>query len=567
MPSTEKIQLDSLDFDDILGSLRSYLKGKPVFLDYNFEGSALSVIMELLAYVAHYDAVYNNMQANELFLDTAALRISVVSRSKNLGYTPQSKRSAVAYVDISMTGLSGSTTTLSRSTLFTSAVDGVTYTFFPQEATVLPVSGGAASVSRFKLREGTALTYTYTKDAADPDQRFIIPSIDADTGTLIVTVQEGLHSTSQTVYNLADDINEVTSTSHVYWLQETEDGYYEVLFGNDVLGLALSDGNLVILDYIITNGDAVNFASTFELNDTGGTAVVTISDQDSYPNIPEYAHGGADRESIRSIKFMAPRAYQSQNRAVPHTDYKTRVMAEFPGSVEAVNAWGGEMNSPPEFGKVFIAIKPTDGLYLTDNMKRDIIAGLKKYNVVTIQPQIVDPDYIFIVVDSEVTFDSSQTAYTSGDLQGLVDTTIQEFSATNLQVFENEFYYSQLVEAINDTDDSILNNDTTVKMKMRWQPDLVYLETKTLKFSNPIKREVHSSRGSLTSTAFTYNGKRAFFDDDPANAVLRIYSVGSEGERVYESDSAGTVGYSNGEVISYSFKPESYEGNFVEVSI
>ena len=328
-----KLQVTELDFDDIKNNLKTYMKNQTEFTDYNFEGSGLSTIIDLLAYNTHYLAMNANMAVNESFLDTATLRSSVVSHAKTLGYTPRSARAPVAYVDVTLNSFTGGSATISKGTKFTTKVNDSTYGFVVNAAqTVSPVNG----ITRFvnlPIYEGTLVTAKYTVDSANLDKKYMVTDARADTTTLKVSVQNSVSDATLTTYTLATDISQVTKTSDVYFLQEVEDGKFEVYFGDGVVGSKPTDGNIVILEYIVTNKDKANGASVFSGTSVGGESDITVATLVS-------ASGGAEPETIESIKYNAPLDYSSQGRAVTTQDYKT-IVPQVYADTKAIQVWGG----------------------------------------------------------------------------------------------------------------------------------------------------------------------------------------------------------------------------------
>jgi hypothetical protein len=555
MPTAKKsiLTVTELDFDEIKTNLIAYLDAQDEFTDYDFEGSGLNILIDLLAYNTHYLAFYINMLANESFLDSAIIRSSVVSLAKHIGYTPRSYRAATAVVDI--TGAAG-VTELTRGSRFSTTIGGTSYSFFPDQT--YTVSGGA--VSDVTLKEGEFLTYTFIVDTVNTEQRFIIPNANIDTSTLTVEVQESLFDVStRTTYTLADDINTLTSTDTVYYLQETIEGDYEVTFGDGVLGKALTNGNVIILEYVATNGSLANGVSSF----TFGGATVTVTSN---------AAGGAEPQGIESIKFTAPRNYQAQNRAVTARDYETVVKANY-GNIESVSVYGGEENNPPDYGKVFIALKPKQN-YVISQATKDAISEdiLKSRNVVSVIPEFADPDFTYLVIDSVVRYDTNLSTVTREAMQVLVEDGIELFASSNLNKFNAEFRYSQLISNIDDTDTSITGNLTTVKLQKRFTPTVNVAQGVTLDFGNAIFHP-HDGHGPATSSnSFQYedtNGASvtAFLDDDgvAVNNVgkMRVYKL-VDAVKVYLSNDIGSIDYVTGKVTLNNFKPLTGTG---EISV
>ena len=372
-----KLEISELDFDGIKANLKTFLSQQDEFTDYDFEGSGMSVLLDTLAYNTHYLAYNANMLANEMFIDSADLRSSVVSKAKQVGYTPTSTTASTAIIDVLVNNASGASLTMSRGTKFTTTVDGQSYTFVNNADVSITPTDGVYKFSNLTIREGSYLNFKYTASTSDIDQRFIIPNDNVDTTTLTVKVQESSSDSTTNTYTLATGITGLDSTSKVFFLQEVEGGRYEVYFGDGVLGKAIADGNIVILDYITCNRDAPNGASTFTLSGSiGGFSSATITTISN-------ANNGTGPESITSIKYNAPRDYSTQDRAVTAEDYKVLVKSIY-ANAQAVQVYGGEDAAVPDYGKVYISIKAKSGSNLTETTKNSIVQSLKSYAVASV---------------------------------------------------------------------------------------------------------------------------------------------------------------------------------------
>ena len=392
MAST-KLDISELDFDQIKANLKVFLQNQAEFSDYNFEGSGFSILLDTLAYNTHYLGFNANMLANEMYLDSADVRANVVSLAKMLGYTPSSAKAPIASVDITVNDATGTTLTMNKGQTFTTAVDGTAYNYITNdEITITPVDG-VFKFSNVTLYEGTPITYRYTVDTQDPDQKFLIPSVNADTTTLKIKVQTSLTETTQTTYTSVTGLTKLTDTSTVYFLNETETGKYCVTFGDGVLGKKLSTGNIVIMEYIVTNKAESNGAKTFSpAGNIGLFSNISVSTS-------SVSQGGSEAETKESIRFNAPLQYSAQDRAVTTSDYETKVQSLYPNAI-AVSAWGGEDDETPIYGVVKIAIKAASGSTLTTQTKADIVNKLKEYNVASVTPQIVDPETTSIILST-----------------------------------------------------------------------------------------------------------------------------------------------------------------------
>ena len=543
-----KLEISELDFDGIKSNLKTFLSQQNEFTDYDFEGSGMSVLLDVLAYNTHYLGYNANMLANEMYLDSADLRSSVVSLAKQVGYTPTSCTSSTATIDVLVNNASGASLTMSRGTKFTTTVDGQSYSFVNNADVSITPTDGVYKFSNLVVYEGSYLNYKYTANTSDIDQRFIIPNDSVDTTTLTVKVQESSSDATTKTWKLATGLESLDSTSEVYFLQEVEGGRFEVYFGDGVLGKAIADGNIVIFDYINTNRDAPNGATTFTLSGTiGGFSSATITTISN-------ASGGTGLESITSIKYNAPRDYSAQDRAVTAEDYKTLVKSLY-ANAQSVQVYGGEDAATPDYGKVYISIKAKSGSNLTVATKESIVTSLKTYAVASVTPVIIDPETTFITLVVNFKYNSGATTKDVTTLQTNVLTKIASYNNDTLEDFAGMFRYSKLTEAVNDADTSILSNITTVKMYKYITPTLNSGLKYTLNFNNalynPHSGHNASGGGIISSSGFKINNDSStnehFLDDDGAGVVRAYYLSGTT--RVYTDTTYGTVNYTTGEVI------------------
>ena len=540
-----KLEISQLNFDQIKANLKQYLSNQNTFKDYDFEGSGMAVLLDLLAYNTHYLSYHANIAANEMFIDTADLRPSIVSLAKALGYTPNSVRAPFADINVVVNGATGATLTMNAGTQFTTTVDNVNYNFVTIGSNTISPVDGVYTFSNLKIYEGTYVSYNYTANTTDVDQKFLINSENADTSTLTVQVQESATDTTTNTYTRATSITELDSDSKVYFLQESDDGKFEVYFGDGVVGKAIANGNIVILKYVVTNKTAANGASSFALSgNIGGNTNVTIT-------VNSNAANGSEAETKESIKFKAPKSYSAQDRAVTVDDYKVKV-EEIYSNAGSVSAWGGEDNDTPFYGRVYISIKPTTGSTLTDTTKTDIITQLKKFSVASVTPVIVDPETTSVLLTSTIKYDEKQTTKTSTEIKTLVTNAVTNYNTNTLQKFDSVLRYSKLLETIDDADTSILSNITTLKLRKTFTPTLSTSTNYTVNFSNalynPHSGHNTSSGGILSSTGFKVanDSNVYFFDDDGEGNVRRYYLVGSV--RTYVDNTAGTITYSSGAI-------------------
>ena len=543
-----KLDISQLDFDGIKDNLKTFLSQQDEFTDYDFEGAGMNILLDVLAYNTHYLGYNANMLANEMYLDSADQRTSVVSLAKQVGYTPKSVTSSKATIDVLVNNASGSSITMSRGTQFTTSVDGTNYAFVNNaDVSITPVDG-VYKFSSLDIFEGTYLNFKYTANTSDTDQRFIIPNDNVDTTTLTVKIQESASDSTTNTYTLAGGITGLDSTSQVYFLQEVEDGRYEVYFGDGVLGKAVADGNIVILDYITCNREEPNGATTFTLSGSiGNFSNVTITTLNNAAN-------GSGPESIKSIKINAPRDYSAQDRAVTAEDYKVLVKSLY-ANAQSVQVYGGEDAAVPDYGKVYISVKAKSGSNLTELTKANLVKSLKSFAVASVTPVIIDPETTFITLTTTFKYDSSLTTKDVSTLETNVINAISNYNTDTLENFTGMFRYSEVLKTIDGADSSILSNITKVKMYKFITPTLNSALKYTLSFNNafynPHSGHNSSGGGVVSSTGFKINNDDStnehFLDDDGAGNIRVYYLSGTT--RIYTSTSFGTINYTTGEII------------------
>ena len=519
--SNRQIQIDSLEFSQIRENLKDFLRGQDKFTDYDFDGSALSVILDVLAFNTHYNAMYTNMALNESFLDSASKYSSVVSLAKSLGYTAKSVRSARARVNITLTGPTDATYTIPRGTVFKARVGDREFDFIVDSDYTAALSAGVYQFDAVNLIEGSLTSRTVT--VSDTSQ-YVIPNLKADTTTLIVNVQESSGSSVYRRFQFAPNAIDVGPGADVYFIKQREDLYYEVYFGDGTIRTALDNGNIVHLDYVGGNGAEANYARVF----TYSSGLGNFTDIDVVTVLP--AAGGSEAESMESIKFNAPRAFSAQNRAVTTSDYTAIASQLFP-SVESVTVWGGQDNIPKTYGKVFIAAKPLGADVFSSVEKTDMVRTLQqKAAVVSVTPEIVDPLYLNIELTANVHYNPSLARRTVGEIQTAVRNTIANF-ATTLGQFGSEFRFSRLVSAIDNSDDSIVSNVTTFRIRRPVRTILDSSAVYTVHFSNPIYKKVGG--GSFYSTRFFFEdlSDRCYLKDD-GEGVVQLFSENAAGTDV-----------------------------------
>ena len=556
MATTKRLTVTELDFDDVKSNLKTFMRNQNEFKDYDFEGSGLSALLDVLAYNTHYLAFNANMLANEMFLDSSQLRSSVVSHAKTLGYTTRSARAAQAVINVYL-NTTDTSATMTAGTVFTASIGDTSYQFVTIQDTISTNIGSVIPFNNLSVYEGSFVSTRYTTDTQNVEQRFLINDARADTTTLTVKVQNSSTDSITATYTLATDIAALTSTSNVYFLQEVEDGKFEIYFGDDILGNAVVDGNIIILNYVVTNKGVANSASTF----TNSAAIDGISSVNV--STVSASAGGSEPETIQSIKYNAPLDYASQGRCVTAEDYKTYVKQLFPNT-QAVSVWGGENGSYnsstgvsdiAEYGKVFISVKSTTGLNLNEVQKAQLVTDLASYTVASITPVVVDPETLNLILNVNFKYDSSATTRANESLVSLVNSTITNYNTNYLKVFNSVFRHSQFTGLVDATDSAILSNITTVSLSSSYTPNTLGSYSFTVNLGNPLYNP-HSghnaaSGGVIASTGFYVSGNinEMFFDDDGVGN-LRIYYLVS-GVRTYYLELAGTVDYLTGLISTY----------------
>lgn len=550
MATTQKLQVTELDFDNIKDNFKTFLKGQTEFSDYDLEGSGMNVLMDLLAYNTHYLAYNLNMAVNESFLNRASLRSSVVSHAKTLGYIPRSSRSPVAFVDITVNDTTINQATLQKGTTFTTSVDETNYTFITIEDHTIIRRGNTLKFENIPLYEGTLITTKFTVDSSDANQKFLILSDKVDTQTIKITVQNSSSDLSYDTYVLAESVSNVNDESKVYFLQEIENGSYEIYFGDGTFGKALSNNNVINLEYIVTNESAANSASVFSMvGNISGVNDVTI-----YTISP--AAGGDEKESIESIKRYAPLYFSSQNRAVTVSDYKS-MLPKLYTNIDSLKVWGGEDHDVPDYGNVYISIKPYGANTLTTTQKEQVIELLKPYTVASIRQTLLDPEIVSVFISIDFNYDATLTNKSVIDLQSLVRSSILDYADSELEKFDVVLKYSKLIDVVNNADDSIVSSNLRYNLSKSIKPILSESKRYIVNFNNPIYHPHMGHIPVLISTAFTIaNYSQTFYINDDGNGILRLYYLNNN-IKVYQNNNLGTINYSTGEIIITSLNVTS----------
>ncbi len=498
MAANSNINIVDLDFDTIKNNLKTFLNGQSTFNSYNFEGSALSVLLNVLAYNTHYNGYYLNMVANEMFLDSATKRSSVISHAKVLGYNPRSVSSPTATVKLTFNNVLSSSLTVPKFTRFLSeSIDGVNYTFVTIDEHI-GNKGSSNNVvfDSVTLKQGEPITYQFVYSSqTNTNKIFKIPDPNIDLTTLQVFVQDSSTNNYIDIYTTPDDNLQLDGTSKVYFIQESLDGYYEIYFGDGILGRSLVDGNIVILSYLSSLGSNGNSANSFNLVET------IIGDYSSLVITPlTPATNGQEKESLNSIKYTAPKSYSAQGRAVSVNDYITLIQknsGNFP--IDSVNVWGGEENNPPVYGKVYIAIKPKGGYVITPNQKNKIEQELiKNISVRTVNPVIVDVDYTYLIINNTTLYDPRKTTLTSEQLKSTITSAIVSFANTTLNTFNSTFVLSDLITSVQDSNQSIITNENIIYLQKKITPILKASESYEVDFATKIKRDIFGKSVHVT---------------------------------------------------------------------
>ena len=547
-------QFTNLNFEDIKSSIKDYIRENSNFTDMDFEGSNLSVLINLLAYNSYSTAYNTNMVVNETFIDSATLRENVVSLARNIGYVPRSRRAAITDVSYNISDLPADTTVLKfePGIIGNGNVDNINYVFsIPEQVTGTALNGEAEGILR--VFQGQFLSNTFIIDDSQPNQRFILPNDGIDTSTIRVNVRENASSTTIEEYALVDNILGITSTSKIYLIQETTDEKYEILFGDGIFGKKLSNGNVVDVTYIKTNGKDGNGVSRLSFTGTlSDENDATISDFTA-TIIPNYvSENGDDIENLQSIRYYAPRLYSTQHRAVTASDYEAIVPSVYP-NIESISAFGGEELTPPRYGQVYIAAKPKNGSFLSDFTKKQILSSLKNYSVAGILPTMIDLKFLYVEIDSYVYYNANFVGDPENMKTDVINSLTSFASGPELNKFGGRFKYSKVLSLIDNVSTTITSNITTVRMRK----DLFAKINQFTQYEICYENEFHIGADSynIKSTGFTVSGipDTVYFSDkriegtDKGNIFL--FSLQADNTAKVLSNTFGTVDYKKGEVL------------------
>lgn len=567
------LNVTELDFDQIKKNLKNYLKTQTEFSSHDFEGSGLSSLLDVLAYNTHYNAMAAHFALNEAFLDSAQIRGNIVTRAKLLGYIPRSVLAPKAIVNITVDVSAEENTnkpatlTLPRGAKLTTQVDGRNYRYIVLEEQVAVLSSNTYSFTNVIIAEGTRKKLLYRVDNDIENQKYQISDDDADTSTLRVLIQANESSTSYDNYTKFESLINVNSSSRVYYLQENSNEYFEVYFGDGVTGKKPLNNNIVTLDYVFTNGPDSNGANIFTMVDNiGGFATIAITTL-------QKADGGTVKETNESIRFNAPLTFTSQNRAVTSDDYRAIIQKEFT-NIKSISTWGGEDNDPPDYGSIYISIRPLVNETLNDNEKTEIMNTiLKGKSVVSITPYIVDPNFTYLDLDVSFKYNPNLTDRSAVELTAVVRDTVSDYNFNELNKFDGVFRHSQLLKAIDNADPSIQNSNVRPYMFMNITPNKAAANKDNnfnLQFTAPFFNSGSSTNFIITSTMWKYGGEEVYFGDIPisgsTNRQVMVYKVVS-GENITVINNAGTIDVNAGTITLNNFIPDEASADTIRITV
>ena len=564
-------QFTNLNFEDIKASLKNYLRENSDFSDMDFEGSNLSILINTLAYNSYISAYNTNMVVNETFIDSATLRENVVSLARNIGYVPRSKSAAKSKVDYFITGISTSTSTITfqSGVIANGTVSNANYIFSLPETVTGTVTNGI-SEGTIEICQGQYLSSRFVVNNSQPNQRFILPNSDIDTSTIIVNILESNGSSTSTEYNLVENIIGITSTSNIYLIQETTDEKYELLFGDNVFGKKLDSGNVVNVSYIKTSGSNGNGAARFKfagsIKDENGATL------DGYRTVltAQYpSENGDEIETLDSVRYYAPRLYSSQHRAVTASDYESILPSVYP-NIESVSAYGGEELTPPQYGRVYISAKPKNGSFLSDFTKKDILSSLKNYSVAGIVPVFVDLKFLYVEIDSYIYYNANFVGNEELLKSNVISALTAFASGSELNKFGGRFKYSKVLSMIDNVDNSITSNITTIRIRRNLIAKINQFTQYELCFLNTFY--CTESNFNIKSTGFTVSGVSGtcFFADEKISSdkgSLFMFQILTDDSIKVLSNAFGTVDYKKGEIIidTVNITSTALTNNIIEV--
>ena len=500
----DRLRVTELDFDTIKLNLKTFLNQQSQFTDYDFEGSGLNVLLDILAYNTHYNAYYLNMVANESFLDSALLRDSVVSHAKTLGYLPHSMKAPNATINFLVnapTSTDGTLTIPAGYSFLSNQIDSKVYNFVVLEDTTVTKANNSYYFENLDISEGQLITYSFNHNqTTNPKQTFTLPDNDIDTTSIKVGVSPTSTTTDIAVYNLVTDILDVTNNSEVYYLQETKNGQYQIYFGNGVIGKTLPDGAVVSVTYLVTNGTSANKANNFV-----GALTLTDSLNETLTNFTvtpvSAASGGAERETVDDIKFGSAAQFATQNRLITTKDYESYIRKNYP-SIDSISVWGGEEETPRAYGKVFVSLKPKEDYYISETEKRRILTEIiAPKAIVSVETIIRDPEYLYLLVSNYVQYNKNKTTQNAEGIKNSIKNSILLYNQTFLNKFGATFVLSKLQDSIDGVDlNAILGSETILRLQKRFEPDLTISASYVINFNSVLHRGTLTNR--MTSTEF-----------------------------------------------------------------
>ena len=546
-------QFTNLNFEDIKSSIKDYLRANTQFKDMDFEGSNLSILIDILAYNSYTTAYNTNMAINETFIDSATLRENVVSLARNIGYVPRSRRAARATVNFNASGITSTTKqiTFQPGVIANGSVSNINYVFSLPEAVSFNAFNGA-SRGVMVIYQGQYVTNSYVVDNNNPSERYVLPNDGIDTSTISVKIRNSSSDNTTTSYELVDNIIGITSTSNIYLLQETTDEKYELLFGDDVFGKKLESGNIIDISYIKTNGKAGNGIENFNfaglIKDEDGA---DETDFRIFLSANEKSANGDEIEPVESVKYYAPRLYAAQHRAVTANDYEAIIPSIYP-NIESVSAYGGEDLNPPQFGRVFIAAKPKNGSFLSELTKKQLLNSLKNYSIAGIVPSFVDLKFLYVEIDSYIYYNSNFVGDPDNLKTDVITSLSQYASGTELNKFGGRFAYSKVLSVIDNVDTSITSNITLVKMRRNINTKINQFAQYELCFLNQIyapneKYNIHSTGFNVSDVVGT-----CYFSDIKVNedsGTLFMFQILNDESIKVISNNFGRIDYKEGEIV------------------
>jgi hypothetical protein len=563
---TKELKITEIEFDTIKQNLKNYLKSQSEFTSYNFEGSALNILLDVMAYNTYYQAYYNNMTVNEMFLDSASKRSSIVSIAKHFAYRPRTIRSARVVAEVVLTS-NLDTEKLSKGTKIVASKSGESFTFVllddaPFSASTFDSNGQISSITTGSIEfvEGSVKKYSFVADSGKSSQKFIIPFESVDASTLKVTIQPTAQSAELINYTEATNITELDEDSTVYFLEENSDGFLELTFGDGILGKRLSDGNIIRIEILESSGETANGVGL--ANSTNSFSTPSIASSSVRVVVP--STGGSEAETKESIRFNTTRNFVTQKRAVTKEDYKNIILKDFP-IIEDVICWGGEDNTPPSYGKVLLSVKPKTGAILSNQEKSRIIQSLTETkNIVGVQVEFVDPDILYLNITVNVKIDPTTLAVPVNQLISDINTEIYDFTEETLNKFDKDFYATDLGTVIQDLNDSIISNDIGVSLEKRFVPIFdAKPHNYELYFNNAFYHPEDGYKSIISSNIFGYidnTGSTSIDRDcqleDDGNGNVVLYHL-LNNKKIVLNAKAGTVDYSTGKIVLKNFQPSS----------